>query len=130
MRGNHSEAQGFATVDEIFKEAKEPVINRSMDRAKPLRWAILLQLSKPVKDSVHEDEIGISGIDAGRENGVEAKMAKPEIAQAAETVGKYPKEKGEEMGRGQARNAMPEDVLVRSCRVIVERSYSQICDAL
>ena len=83
-----------------------------------------------MKDRVNENEIGVSGIDAGRENGVEAKIAKPAIAQAAETVGKYPKEKGEEMGRGQARNAMPEDVLVGSWRATVERRYLQICDAL
>ena len=83
-----------------------------------------------MKDRVNENEVGVSGIDSGRKDGVELETIKPTIAQAAETVGKYPKEKGEEMGRGQARNAMPEDVLVRSCRVIVERSYSQICDAL
>jgi len=58
---------------------------------------------------VHEDEIGVGGIDAGRKDGVEAEMTKPPVEQAAEPIGKHPEEKREEVRGGQTGNAMPEN---------------------
>ena len=94
------------------------------------RRAILLQLLESMKDSVHEYEIGVRGIDAGRKDDVEVKMVKPPVAQSAEPIGKYPEEKGEQMRRGQTGNAMPEDALVGSVRTILEGCHLQIRDTL
>lgn len=72
---------------------------------------ILLKLLEPMKDSMHENKIGVGGIDAGRKNGVEMKMVKPPVTQATEAIGEYLEEKGKQMRRRQTGNAMPEDAL-------------------
>ena len=130
VRGNRSEAQGFAGVDAIFQEAEQTVIKRAMKAAESHSGLILLQLSQAMKDRMHENEIGVGGIDAGREDGVKAQMAKPAVAHAVEPVSKHPEEKGEEMRSGQTRNAMPEDVLVGIFGKYFKGSDRQIRDLL
>jgi hypothetical protein len=112
VRGNRGEAEGFAAVAAVFEEAEEMVVKRAMETAESDGRAILLEFLEPMKDRVHKDEIGIGSIDAGRKDGVEAKMAKPAVAQAAETVSEDPEKESEEMRRGQSGNAMPEDAPV------------------
>ena len=83
-----------------------------------------------MKDDVHEDEVGIGGVDTGRKDGVETEMMKPPAGPAAESIGKHPKEKCEQVRRGQTGNAMPENtpagILFASCK----RCDLQIVDAL
>jgi hypothetical protein len=73
-----------------------------------------------MKDDMHEDEIGVGGVNAGRKDGVEAEMPKPSVGQAAESIGKHPEKKCEQVRGGQTGNAMPEDslagVLLATCK--------------
>jgi hypothetical protein len=112
VRRNRSKANGFAAVATIFEEAKEVVVNHAMEAAESHRRVILLEFPEPMKDCMNENEVGVSGIDVGRKDGVKAKMTKPTVTQTAEAVRKDPEEKGEWMRRVQTGNAMPEDALL------------------
>ena len=83
-----------------------------------------------MKDDMHENEIGVGGVDAGRKDGVEAEMPKPPVGQAAESIGNHPEKKCEQVRGGQTGNAMPEDslggILFASCK----RCDQQIVDTM
>ena len=130
MCGNGREAQLFVAVDAVLQEAEQPVVERAMKTAESLRRSLQLQLSQPMKDNVHEDEIGVGGIDAGRKDSVEAEMTKPPVEPAAESIGKHPEEKCEQVRRGQTGNAMPENALTGILSASCKRCDLQIADLL
>src|SRR5271157_4636254 len=128
--GNSGETQRFAAVDAVLQEAEQAVVERAMKTAESVRRSLQLQLSQPMKDNVHEDEIGVGGIDAGRKDGVEAEMTKPPVEQAAESIGKHPEEKCKQVRGGQTGNAMPENALAGILFAICKRCDLQIVDPL
>jgi len=101
-----------------------------MKTAEFRRRSLLLEFPEPMKYNVHEDEISAGGIDAGRKDGVEMEMTKPAVEQAAESVGKHPEEKCEQVWSGQTRNAMPKDSLAGILFAGFKRCDLQIVDPM